>query len=151
MRTAKFFSALVLFSLALPNARAEDEKQSAVDLVNKAIEYYKSNGKDKAFAEISVPKGQFTKENGELYVFVYDMTGTVVAHGQNPQEIGLNKLQAKDKNGKFYVRERIDLAKTKGEGWQDYMFKEPKTGKSAPKTSYIKKVDDYIFGCGVYK
>lgn len=139
------------FSLSLNTAHAEDRKQMAVDLVNKAIEFYKAEGKDKAFAEISTPKGKFSKENGELYVFVYDMSGTVVAHGQNPQQIGTNSLQAKDKDGKFYVKERIELVKKSGEGWQDYMFKEPKTGKAAAKTSYIKKVDNYIFGCGIYK
>ena len=50
-------------------------------MVKKAISFYKANGKDKAFAEISNPKGQFVKE--DLYVFVYDMTGKVMAHGFN--------------------------------------------------------------------
>lgn len=126
-------------------------KQQAVDLVNSAIAFYKKNGKDKTWAAINDRKGKFVQDDGEVYVFVYDMKGNVIAHGQNPQEIGLNKYQAKDREGKLYVQERIKIAQEKGEGWQDYLFREPKTNKNVPKTSYIKRVDDYIFGCGIYK
>ena len=66
--------------LAAPHARAgEEDKDKAVSMVNSAIEYYKKVGKDKAFAEINNKKGRF--HDGELYVFVYDLSGNVVAHG----------------------------------------------------------------------
>lgn len=139
------------FSFAAHPAEATKAKQECVNLVNGAIEFYKTNGKDLAFAQISAPKGQFSKNDGEFYVFVYDQNGTVMAHGQNAQEIGLNKIKAKDKAGKYYVKERLELTKAKGEGWQDYLFKDPKSGKLAEKTSFVKAVDGYIFGCGVYK
>ena len=124
-------------------------KDDAKSMVQKAIAFYKANGKDKAFAAISDKKGQFV--NGDLYVFVYDMNGVCVAHGFNNKQIGKNLLDAKDPDGKFYVKERIALAKSAGSGWQDYKFTNPTTFKVEQKTAYIEKADSFIFGCGVYK
>ena len=74
----------------------------AETMVKKAISFYKANGKDKAFAEISNPKGQFVKE--DLYVFVYDMTGKVMAHGFNKAMIGKDLIDMRDPDGKFSSR-----------------------------------------------
>jgi cytochrome c len=117
--------------------------------VEKAIAYYKANGKDKAFQEISNSKGSFVK--GELYVFVYDMTGKCVSHGFNEKLIGKDLVEMRDPDGTFYVKERIELVKAKGKGWQDYKFTNPETKKIESKTAYIEKVDGFIFGCGTYK
>jgi len=86
-----------------------------------------------------------------LYVFVYDMSGNVVAHGQDATLVGKNLLDAADASGKYFVKERIALVKEKGEGWQDYKFKNPVSGMIEAKTSFVKKHDTYIFGCGIYK
>ncbi|OHD66556.1 MAG: histidine kinase [Spirochaetes bacterium RBG_13_51_14] len=142
-------AALIAFFLSLGGLYAGGTKEEAKGLVLKAIEYYKANGKDKAFAEINNPKGMFVKD--DLYVFVYDINGTCVAHGFNAKMIGKNLIDAKDPDGKFFVRERVKIAKTAGSGWQDYKFTNPSTYKMENKTAYIQKVDNYIFGCGVYK
>ncbi|MCX5810598.1 MAG: cache domain-containing protein [Proteobacteria bacterium] len=118
-------------------------------MVKKAISYYKANGKDKAFTEISDRKGQFVKD--DLYVFVYDLNGKCVAHGFNQKMVGKDFIEVKDSDGRFYVKDRIELAKSKGKGWQDYKFTNPLTKKIENKTAYIEKADDYIFGCGAYK
>jgi cytochrome c len=49
------------------------------------------------------------------------------------------------------VKERIDIAKTKGKGIQNYKFTNPESKKIEDKAAYIEKSDDYIFGCGAYK
>ena len=118
-------------------------------LVKKAIAYMKSNGKDAAFAEINNPKGRFTVR--DLYVFVYDMNGKCVAHGQNLKMIGKDLAEMKDADGKMFVKERIEIAKTKGNGWQDYKFTNPITKNIEQKRAYIEKHDDYIVGSGIYK
>lgn len=129
------------------NAHAESaEKQKAIDLVNKAVESYKKDGAAKTFAEISRPKGNF--HDGNLYVFVYDLKGEVKAHGFKPGWIGKNKLDYKDADGKAYIK---DMVATKSDTWLDYKMVDPATNKTEPKTSYIKKVDDFFFGCGIYK
>ncbi|MCX8022038.1 MAG: cache domain-containing protein [Syntrophorhabdaceae bacterium] len=136
-----FFGRDVLYAAGTP---AEAEA-----MVKKAIAFYKANGKDKAFSEISNPQGQFVKD--DLYIFVYDMNGKCMAHGFNKAMIGKDLKEMKDPDGVYFVKERIELAKTKGKGWQDYKFTNPGTKKIEKKTAYIEKVDDYIFGCGAYK
>lgn len=118
-------------------------------MVKKAIAYVKANGKDKAFAEVGNPKGQFVDR--DLYIFVYDLNGKCLAHGANPKMVGKDLGEMKDSDGKSYVKERIEIAKTKGRGWQDYKFTNPVSKKIEPKTAYIEKVDEMIVGCGIYK
>jgi cytochrome c len=118
-------------------------------LVKKAIVFIKANGKDKAFAEFSNKNGQFVDR--DLYIFVYDMNGVCLAHGQNPKMVGKDLSDLTDSGGKAFVKERIEMAKTKGKGWQSYKFSEPTTKKIEDKTAYIEKYEDVIVGSGAYK
>ncbi len=118
-------------------------------MVEKAVAYYKANGKEKAFGQVNDQKGQFTK--GDLYIFVYDTNGKCVAHGFNRALIGKDLKEMRDPDGTFYVKERIALVKAKGKGWQDYKFTNPESKKIERKTAYVELVDDLIFGCGAYK
>ncbi len=124
-------------------------KEEAEALVKKAINMIKSEGKEKAFAEINNPQGKFVDR--DLYIFVYDINGKCVAHGFNPKMIGKDLLEMKDADGRYFVKERIEIAKNKGKGWQDYKFTNPLTKKIELKTAYIERVDDLIVGCGVYR
>jgi cytochrome c len=133
----------------ITQAVAAGTKAEAEAMVKKAIAYYKANGKDAAFAEISNNKGKFVKE--DLYVTVYDMNGKCVAHGANSKMVGKDLIEMRDPDGVYFVKERVKLANTAGKGWQDYKFTNPVTKKVEPKTMYIEKFDNYIFSCGVYK
>jgi cytochrome c len=124
-------------------------REEAKVLVEKAIVYYKANGQDKGFAEINNPNGQFTK--GDLYIFVYDLNGKCLAHGFKKSMIGMDLVTLKDPDGTYFVKERIEIAKTKGKGWQEYKFTNPTTKKIEQKIAWVEKVDNYIFGCGAYK
>jgi cytochrome c len=152
MTIRKFFIpllAVVLLAGISTASWAAGTAAQAEAMVKKAISFYKANGKDKAFAEISNPKGQFVKE--DLYVFVYDMNGKVMAHGFNKAMIGKDLIDMRDPDGKFFVKERVEIATKKGKGWQDYKFTNPTSKKVEHKTAYIEKIDSYIFGCGAYK
>ena len=143
---------LTVFMLAVNHVAYAAEFGSPVEaeaMVKKAVAEIKANGKDKALTEISNPKGKFIDR--DLYVFVYDMNGKCVAHGFNQKMIGKDLVDMKDPDGKFYVKERIEISKTKGKGWQDYKFTNPLSKKIENKTAYIEKVDDLIVGCGAYK
>ncbi len=137
------FVAVSSFAQGKPGTPAEAEA-----MVKKAIEFYKANGAQKAFAEFSNPKGKFVK--GDLYVFVYDLNGKCVAHGSNAKQIGKDLIELKDNDGVPFVKARIEIAKTKGKGWQNYNWTNPITKKIEKKTAYVEKADDYIFGCGAY-
>jgi cytochrome c len=125
------------------------EKDTAKALVEEAVAYLNSQGKDKALAEISKPKGTFDK--GELYVFAYDIQATVIAHPKNPKLIGKNLLEVPDNDGKLFRKEIVELAKAKGTGWVDYKYMNPETKRPESKTTYIQKVGDIIVCCGAYK
>jgi cytochrome c len=149
----KFAALLILgFLLATISIAYAAEKGTTAEaeaLVKKAVAYYKANGSAKAFAEFSNPKGQFVDR--DLYIFVYDMNGKCVAHGANQKMIGLDLIAMKDPDGKAYVKERIEIASTKGKGWQDYKFTNPVSKNIEQKRAYLEKADDFILGCGAYK
>jgi len=118
-------------------------------MVKKAIAYLKANGKEKAFAEFSNPKGQFVDR--DLYVTVYDLNGKCLAHGADPTMIGKDLISLKDTDGKAFIKERMELAKTKGKFWQDYKFMNPVSKKIEPKSMYCQRVGDIVVACGIYK
>lgn len=139
----------VLMTMGLTFAAEFGTPPEAEALVKKAIQSIQTDGKDKALAEISNPKGKFVDR--DLYIFVYDLNGKCVAHGFNQKMIGKDLLEMKDPDGKFYVKERIQIVNTKGKGWQDYKFTDPITKKLQQKSAFVEKVDNLVVGCGVYK
>lgn len=147
----RILSALLLPTLCLALAAQEVTPAETEALVKEAIAYAKASGQEAAFKEITKAGGRFHRHGGELYVFVYDMDGKVVAHGQGAAKVGVNQSKAKDPDGVEFVQERIRLAKSKGKGWHDYKYLNPKTGQKEPKTSYIEVWDNLIFGAGIYK
>lgn len=124
-------------------------KDDAKALVKQAAAYVKYQGKGKALAEISKPKGMFDK--GETYVFAYDLQGIMVAHPKNPTLIGKNLVDVPDSDGKLFRRDIVEKAKSKGSGWVDYIYLNPETNELEHKTTYLLKSGDIILCCGVYK
>ncbi|HCE07956.1 MAG TPA: histidine kinase, partial [Oxalobacteraceae bacterium] len=78
-----------LFAMVISTAAFAAEQGSAAEataMVKKAVAYLKANGKEKAFAEFSSQSGQF--KDRDLYVFVQDMNGKMLAHGENGKLVG---------------------------------------------------------------
>ena len=123
--------------------------KEAEALVKNAIAYMKAHGSEKAFAEFGNKKGQFVDR--DLYIFVYDLTGKCVAHGQNAKMVGNDLIDMKDPDGTYFVKERVEIARTKGKGWQDYKFTDPVTKKVSQKSAYVERYNDLIVGSGIYK
>jgi len=121
----------------------------ATTMVKKGVAFIKANGKEKGFAEISAKGGQFTDR--DLYLVVYGLDGMVHAHGANEKMIGKNLIELKDVDGKPFVKERVELAQSKGTFWQDYKFTNPVTKKIEPKRMYCEKLNDAVVCGGIYK
>jgi signal transduction histidine kinase len=123
-------------------------KEEVVSFVNKALEYAKVNGKEKALAEFTDQNGEFAQ--GELYIYAYDYSGTVLAHGGNPSLVGQNLYNMEDANGVKVIQELINLAR-QGGGWLSYLWDNPTTQKNEPKLGYAVAVDDtWWLGSGTY-
>jgi len=139
----------VFFATGACAAGDKGSANEAVALVKKAVDYMKANGKEKALAEFNNPKGQFIDR--DLYIFVFDMNGKTLAHGTNPKLLDKNLIELKDADGKYFMKEFIEVANTKGKGWIDYKWTNPMTKALEPKSTYIEKAGDVIVGCGIYK
>jgi signal transduction histidine kinase len=133
-------------------ARAEEKPGTAADavaMVKKAVAFIKASGREKAFAQINNPKGQFVDR--DLYVTVYDTNGTCLAHGFNQKMVGKNMIDLKDPDGKAFIKERSEVAKSKDQFWIDYKYINPTTRQIGNKSMYTEKVGDLLVSCGVYK
>ena len=139
----------VVFCLCAGNVFAGDAKQECIDKCKAAAALVKDKGLDAAKAEIAKKDGQFVSE--ATYVFLQGMDGTMLAHPIKPALMGKNLIDLKDKAGKEFFKEMIEVAK-KGEGWVEYQWPKPGEEGPSPKVSYVLKVDDNTFvGAGYYK
>jgi len=149
MRALLFFLlTVVIVSGTIFSQGKRGSRSEAEALVKKAVSFYNTNGQVKAFSQFNDPNGKFVQ--GDLYIFVYDFNGKCVAHGGNPKMIGKDLIDLKDSDGKSFVKERLEIAKTKGKGWQNYKFTNPVSKSIEDKTAYLEKADNYVIGCGAY-
>lgn len=148
---APLLAAMLLpFALTVAHAAAGGATEAdATAMVKKGVAYIKANGKDKGYAEITSKTSPFKKE--DLYLVVYGLDGVVHAHGANEKMVGKNLIDLKDVDGKAFVRERVELAKTKASFWQDYKFTNPENKKVEPKAMYCERLDDTVVCGGIYK
>jgi cytochrome c len=142
----------VCFTIGITGASFGAERATAKEaeaMVKKAVAYIKANGKEKAFAEFNNHKGKFTDK--DLYITVYDLNGKCLAHGQNMKMIGKDMIELKDSDGKYFIKDRMEIAKTKGKAWQDYKYTNPLSKSIEHKSTYFEKQDDLVVAGGIYK
>ena len=143
--------AIFLFSLtpviaASPGAPSRNE---VIAQVNKAVEFYRSNGREKTLAELNRRDGAFA--NGMDYVDVHDLNGVCLAHPKSPDVVGQNRLEVADMHGKHFIKEIVDAAKTHQDGWVTYMRENPNNGEVEHKIVYWAVHDGLIFKAGTYE
>jgi cytochrome c len=124
-------------------------KDEAQAMVKKAVAYIKDQGADKAYPEISDRGGKFVDR--DLYVVVYGLDGKVLAHGGNAKLVGKEMIEAQDVDGKFFVKERVELAHKQPSFWQDYKFVNPTDKKVEPKQMYCERLGETAVCGGIYK
>ena len=152
MKPRAFVTSLFALCMALAAAAAQAGNATADEataMVKKGVAFIKAQGTEKGYAEISNKQGQFIDR--DLYLVVYGLDGTVLAHGANDKMIGKNLIDLKDIDGKAFVKERVELAQTKSSFWQDYKFTDPVTRKIEPKTTYCERLDASVVCGGIYK
>ncbi len=120
----------------------------AIKMVEKAVALIARDGADKAFKEISNPKGPFVDR--DLYVWVVDLKGVIRAHSGDPSMVGKNMLDTRDMDGKAFIRDLIRQARVKDTGWVDYKWPHPITGQIESQSRYYQTIGDYIVTCGIY-
>ena len=134
-----------LSGMALAADRGTEAQAKA--LVAKAIAAYDAKGKS-VFSEMTAPGTAFTDR--DLYIFVIGPDHKTVAHGFDATRVGQDVLTLKDATGKPIGKEFVRKA-TQAGAWVNYVMKDPLTGREEPKSSWLVRHRNYIFGCGVYK
>ena len=156
MTCARNITALIAMTmLALCSSKASaveyGTREEAVALVRRTIAAIKRDGIDTVVKAVNDKDGRF--RDRDLYVFIHDLRvpGKLIAHGTNIKLTQENNIDYKDQNGKFFVREQIEIGKTKGSGWSDYRIANADKTAIADKSAYVERVGDYLVGVGVYK
>jgi signal transduction histidine kinase len=150
--TRRHFSILAATACVVTMVHAADERakpEEAKALLAKAVAHIKAVGRDKAYVDFMV-KGSAWIDR-DLYITVYDLTGKTLVHGANPRLVGKDNINLQDANGKFHIKERLEMAKTKGKGQQDFDFLNPMTKQIEPKLMFFERMDDIVVACGAYK
>jgi cytochrome c len=151
MRKAAVIALVVLAGVALAaSVMAQSAvKDECVALCKDAAKFVNEKGLDAAIAEIGNKEGKFVTKN--TYVYLMDFKGDRLAHPyaapKDPKILPL--FEMKDTTGKLFIQEQLEVAKTKGEGWTEYMYPKPEELKkpipykekvSSKKLSYVYRV-----------
>lgn len=123
--------------------------EEAQDLLDKAVAFLQRSGNDAAFTAFNNPQGGFM--HNDQYVFVIGIDdGKYRASGASPQLTGMDVRGLRDAAGKALIEEMIALAKQKGSGSVDYMWRNPATNAVEQKHTLIRRVDKLLLGVGYY-
>ena len=145
--------ALALLTLAGLSVAQADELRGTTEqaqaMVKKGLAFIKENGAEQAFAKFSdVSNKEF--HDRDLYLFVYDLNGVNLSHGNNSKMQGKNLIDLKV-GDKFIIKDMVAVVSSKGHGWVDYRWPNPVTKALELKSAYVEKHDHYFVGCGAYK
>lgn len=129
-----------------PRATANDARR----MLNRAVALVRQDGMDKARDSFNDPVGGFF--NGDLYVFAVNLeSGRFEAMGANPAMTGSDARDLTDVEGHPLIQQMIDLAKRRGEGEVDYVWRNPLTNAVEKKHSFIRREGGNLVGVGYYR
>jgi signal transduction histidine kinase len=117
--------------------------------VDRAATYAQVHGKEAALAEFNDVNGTFI--DGDLYVFAYEMNGTVIALPYQKGVLGTDRTGITDSNGVKFVDRFKEIAR-EGGGSVYYIYPNPEESyREEFKISYVKPVDStWLVGSGIY-
>lgn len=124
-------------------------RAEAQALLERAVALIQSAGPDKAYASFNNPQGGFMHD--DQYVFVVGLDdGRYRASGASPQLNGMDVRGMRDAAGNTLFEAMIALARQKGSGTVDYVWRNPATNAVESKHTLIQRVGDVLVGVGYY-
>lgn len=123
-----------------------DRGEFTADMVLKAIDRYKNEGREATVAYYNTPEST----QGDWYVFILNEAHEIIAHA-DPNLLGEDVKGdiGVDSTG-YRFGDSIIEATERGH-WVDYMFDNPVTGNNEYKHTWVLKHDDLIFASGWYQ
>lgn len=133
----------------IPAEFTKDQRDRLVSRVGEAAAYVKKNGRDAAIREFNDPNGSFSK--ADMFVFVFDRNGTLLANPYLPGIVGVNRLSDRDSYGEYPVPYIIRNAENGG-GFLYYFFADPANNYQVRlKLGYSQLAgDDLVVGAGIF-
>jgi len=129
-----------------PRSSADDARK----LLDAASVEIRRQGMAGALASFNNPRGPFVRD--DLYVFAINLaSGKFEAHGMNPKWTGTDASDLHDVEGKPLVKEMLELARGKGEGIVDYVWRNPVTNAVENKRTFIRRENGSLIGVGFYR
>jgi two-component system cell cycle sensor histidine kinase/response regulator CckA len=122
-----------------------------------ALNLYNQNKSRKSSSEIekiikdAIRPVRYNNQRG--YYFITRLDGVEILFADRPEMEGRNLIDMQDIQGKFVIRDMIDIIRTSGEGFYRYTWTKPNnTGKNFPKIAYIKYFEPFgwLIGTGEY-
>ena len=118
----------------------------AVAMVKKGVAYLEAFGERKAYAEINDSDGQFTDRS--LYLVVYGLDGTVLAHGHKLDMVGKNMLGYRDPGGKQVIKVTVERARAKNRFWIEHKMDNPMTREVEDMRMYCERLEQTVICSG---
>lgn len=90
---------------------------------------------------------------GRGYYFATRLDGLEELFADRPEMEGMNLLDMRDSNGKFVIKDMIELTRRDGEGFYEYTWSKPgQQGRGFPKIAFLKYFEpfDWFIGTGEY-
>jgi uncharacterized protein len=143
-------AALLTASSSANAASLFGTRDEAITMVHRVQDMYKKLGPEATFQAIR-RKAPGTIDR-DLYAYIIDLNGIVIANGAIPTMTpGTNLINYRDENGKYLMREQLEVCKGPQRGWVDFRFLSPLTQTIEDKSSYLERMGDYCVGVGIYK
>jgi signal transduction histidine kinase len=127
------------------------ERAFVVDAVTRAVAEIEEKG-EAAFPLLRDPRGPFIAKDS--YVFVTDLAAVGLVNPAFPTLEGRDLLDLRDTEGKYVNREMLELIRTRGSGWIEYLWPRPGESVATRKSAFVSRARcgdrTVMVGCGVY-
>lgn len=140
------FAAMAVVFAFTTTASAQEHAtlEEAQAMAEAAAAYLEAEGPEIAFPAFT--ESQEWKDR-DLYVFVLDDDGVILANGADASLVGTNQYELSDVNGFAFIQAFIAVETA---AWVDYIRPNTAEGQDGPKSTYIIRVGAYIIGVGAY-
>ena len=138
--------ALTVTAAAAGERATRDEAKAMSD---KAAQHFADVGPEKAIADFNNPTAGFIDR--ELFVNVIGPDHRLLSAYGVPVLVGRDTTTFKDADGKEFDNDIFALAMSQGSGWVDYRMTNPLSKKVERKSSWVRRVGDYVVFVGAFE
>ena len=142
-----------LISTAAAADNGSKQVGQCMNLVKEAGTLIEEQG-DEAFDTFRVRGGDFF--NGDTYIFVKNLDGTILVHPVDRNLEGKSDLEFKDVDGRKFGELTLESAKgNDAQGWSHYRYHKPGSTEPVWKSTFCVRVTapngiEYVVGSGIY-